>query len=76
MIFCVCRLSQAVPAMTAEERISGLDELYADPESRRNRALSIEALQDVLFGLYEECSSSTPCKKEKTIGNFLEFGML
>ncbi|KAM9354610.1 serine/threonine-protein kinase MRCK beta isoform 2-T2 [Pholidichthys leucotaenia] len=57
--------------MSAQERLKRLEELIL--EQKEGRCLSVETLLDLLLCLYSECSSSSPLKREKHIGDFLDW---
>lgn len=59
--------------MSAIERLSQLEQVYLSG-SPYESSLSLETLLDALVCLYDECSSST-LRKEKSIAEFVEFGL-
>lgn len=62
------------PAMSAEERLKALEQLYLQGASASDGyTVSVETLLDVLVTLYDECTNST-LRKEKNISDFVEFG--
>lgn len=61
--------------MPVSERIEALEKLFlGGPIKSNGLSLSIETLIDVLIVLYDECSNSS-LRKEKTMSNFIQFGM-
>lgn len=59
--------------MSALDRLQLLEQLYLD-RGPYDTAFSVESLLDTLVCLFDECSSST-LRKEKSIAEFVEYGI-
>lgn len=62
--------------MAGERRLRQLEVLFlGGPVMAKEQSFSIETLLDILLVLYDECCNSS-LRKEKTVSDFIEFGMI
>jgi len=67
-IFCILYFS-------GDNRLRQLEALFlGGPIQGQGKCFSIETLLDVLLVLYDECNNSS-LRREKTVSDFIEFGM-
>nr|XP_056706661.1 serine/threonine-protein kinase MRCK beta isoform X2 [Euleptes europaea] len=59
--------------MSAKVRLKKLEQLLLDGPRRSERVLSVEALLDLLVGLYAECSRDSPLRRDRLVSDFLEW---
>lgn len=58
-----------------DNRLRQLEALFlGGPIQGQGKCFSIETLLDVLLVLYDECNNSS-LRREKTVSDFIEFGM-
>lgn len=63
------------PGAAAERRLRQLEALYlGGPLAAHGQSFSVESLIDIMLVLYDECCNSS-LRKEKTVSDFLEYGM-
>nr|XP_034961362.1 serine/threonine-protein kinase MRCK beta isoform X3 [Zootoca vivipara] len=59
--------------MSAKVRLKKLEQLLLDGPRRNESVLSVEALLDLLVGLYTECSRDSPLRRDRLVSDFLEW---
>ncbi|XP_034961362.2 serine/threonine-protein kinase MRCK beta isoform X3 [Zootoca vivipara] len=59
--------------MSAKVRLKKLEQLLLDGPRRSESVLSVEALLDLLVGLYTECSRDSPLRRDRLVSDFLEW---
>ncbi|XP_077179864.1 serine/threonine-protein kinase MRCK beta isoform X3 [Paroedura picta] len=59
--------------MSAKVRLKRLEQLLLDGPRRSESVLSVEALLDLLVGLYTECSRDSPLRRDRLVSDFLEW---
>ncbi|XP_061468209.1 serine/threonine-protein kinase MRCK beta isoform X1 [Rhineura floridana] len=59
--------------MSAKVRLKKLEQLLADGPRRNENVLSVEALLDLLVGLYTEFSRDSPLRRDRLVSDFLEW---
>ncbi|XP_016850999.1 serine/threonine-protein kinase MRCK beta isoform X5 [Anolis carolinensis] len=59
--------------MSAKVRLKKLEQLLLDGPRRHESVLSVEALLDLLVGLYTECSRDSPLRRDRLVSDFLEW---
>ncbi|XP_067411120.1 serine/threonine-protein kinase MRCK beta isoform X2 [Emydura macquarii macquarii] len=59
--------------MSAKVRLKKLEQLLLDGPRPNEGALSVEALLDLLVGLYTECSRDSPLRRDRYVSDFLEW---
>ncbi|XP_053113811.1 serine/threonine-protein kinase MRCK beta isoform X4 [Hemicordylus capensis] len=59
--------------MSAKVRLKKLEQLLVDGPRRNESVLSVEALLDLLVGLYTECSRDSPLRRDRLVSDFLEW---
>uniref|UniRef100_A0ACB8G5A3 Serine/threonine-protein kinase MRCK beta n=1 Tax=Sphaerodactylus townsendi TaxID=933632 RepID=A0ACB8G5A3_9SAUR len=62
--------------MSAKVRLKRLEQLLLDGPRRSEGVLSVEALLDLLVGLYTECSRDSPLRRDRLVSDFLEWGVV
>uniref|UniRef100_A0A8D2J6L6 non-specific serine/threonine protein kinase n=1 Tax=Varanus komodoensis TaxID=61221 RepID=A0A8D2J6L6_VARKO len=60
--------------MSAKVRLKKLEQLLLDGPRRNENVLSVEALLDLLVGLYTEFSRDSPLRRDRLVSDFLEWG--
>lgn len=60
--------------MSAKVRLKKLEQLLLDGPRRNESVLSVEALLDLLVGLYTEFSRDSPLRRDRLVSDFLEWG--
>ncbi|XP_063146433.1 serine/threonine-protein kinase MRCK beta isoform X2 [Candoia aspera] len=59
--------------MSAKVRLKKLEQLLLDGPRRNESVLSVEALLDLLVGLYTECSRDSPLRRDRLVSDFLDW---
>ncbi|XP_060119076.1 serine/threonine-protein kinase MRCK beta isoform X3 [Heteronotia binoei] len=59
--------------MSAKVRLKKLEQLLLDGPRRHESVLSVEALLDLLVGLYTEFSRDSPLRRDRLVSDFLEW---
>ncbi|XP_054828886.1 serine/threonine-protein kinase MRCK beta isoform X2 [Eublepharis macularius] len=59
--------------MSAKVRLKRLEQLLLDGPRRSESVLSVEALLDLLVGLYTEFSRDSPLRRDRLVSDFLEW---
>ncbi|XP_062974151.1 serine/threonine-protein kinase MRCK beta isoform X4 [Elgaria multicarinata webbii] len=59
--------------MSAKVRLKKLEQLLVDGPRRNESVLSVEALLDLLVGLYTEFSRDSPLRRDRLVSDFLEW---